>query len=485
MKKKSALVSFPPNSYGQLQTLSSVQKTSYSRAFSGPALWDMIQQNCSAQFGEVGPNPLVFFHQLNGFLSAPAESMNPCLQEIIEDNALSILSQGFGLNLTEQQLHEIFSMDCIYSGDFEECALGELVGWIGQWVEYTDEQEAWIRAYPHITPAIVNYILNNQNNPALSDMLNEAFEFLEEKGFDEASYQALEAILSLESNGLLAGPYTDSQRDAVINAHFLLDPVLYAQYVMHCILLREEWENEHPGQQCNGLCQTGIALEAYWKTVGGIVHTALDVCGLALEPCDLINGALYLIEGDGVNAGLTFAAAIPFAGWVATGAKYARIAVKIADDSVVEFLVKLNSAGKITFPLPQGKTFRQIVGVANDLDEAHHLIPQALWNHDLVQYAASAKRKTFHMNHPKNGMAAKKYRIDYQPDGIHANHPNYNNQVSQKMDEIKQGLEADYGMPLEQIDPDVVAERLINFQNYLKDLIEANPNTKINDLIIP
>lgn len=291
-----------------------------------------------------------------------------------------------------------------------------------------------------------------------------------------------------ENDGLLAGPYTEAQRDAVINAHFLLDPDLYAQYVMHCILLRAEWENEHPGQQCNGLCQTGIALEAYWKTVGGIVHTAFDICGLAPvagEPCDLINGALYLIEGDGVNAGLTFAAAIPFAGWVATGAKHARIAVKIADDSVVEFLVKLNSAGKITFPLPQGKTFRQIVGVTNPLDEAHHLIPQALWDHDLVQYAASAKRKTFHMQHPKNGMATKKYRIDYQTDGIHANHPNYNSRVNQKMTDLIDDLEQEYGVPLEQIDPNVVSERLIDFQNSLRSLIESNPNTKINDLVIP
>ncbi len=257
---------------------------------------------------------------------------------------------------------------------------------------------------------------------------------------------------------------------------------------MHCILLRAEWENEHPGQQCNGLCQTGIALEAYWKTVRGIVHTAFDVCGLAPvagELCDLINGALYLIEGDGVNAGLTFAAAIPFAGWVATGAKHARIAVKIADDSVVEFLVKLNSAGKITFPLPQGKTFRQIVGVANDLDEAHHLIPQAKWEHPLVQHAASAKRKTFHMNHPKNGLSCKKYRVDYQPDGIHANHPNYNAQVEQKMTQIINDLQTEFGVPLNQIDPNVVSERLIDFQNHLREIIELNPNTKINDLIIP
>ncbi|MCB2092189.1 MAG: hypothetical protein KDF58_12120, partial [Alphaproteobacteria bacterium] len=70
-------------------------------------------------------------------------------------------------------------------------------------------------------------------------------------------------------------------------------------------------------------------------------------------------------------------------------------------------------------------------------------------------------------------------------DGIHANHPNYNSQVNQKMTDIIYDLEQQYGVPLEQIDPNVVSERLIDFQNSLRSLIESNPNTKINDLIIP
>ena len=89
------------------------------------------------------------------------------------------------------------------------------------------------------------------------------------------------------------------------------------------------------------------------------------------------------------------------------------------------------------------------------------------------------------MHHPKNGMATKKYRIDYQTDGIHANHPNYNSQVNQKMTDLIDDLEQEYGVPLEQIDPNVVSERLIDFQNSLRSLIESNPNTKINDLVIP
>jgi len=39
------------------------------------------------------------------------------------------------------------------------------------------------------------------------------------------------------------------------------------------------------------------------------------------EVADLANAAIYAAEGDYVNASLSAAAAVPFAGWAATGAK--------------------------------------------------------------------------------------------------------------------------------------------------------------------
>jgi len=55
-------------------------------------------------------------------------------------------------------------------------------------------------------------------------------------------------------------------------------------------------------------------------------HTTLDIVGLisgAGEVADGINGVLYAARGDGKNAALSFAGMIPFAGWGATGVKFA------------------------------------------------------------------------------------------------------------------------------------------------------------------
>jgi RHS repeat-associated protein len=71
-----------------------------------------------------------------------------------------------------------------------------------------------------------------------------------------------------------------------------------------------------------------------WSNVG---HAALDVVGLVPvvgEAADVINGAWYLAEKDYVNASLSFASAIPLAGYAATAAKGARYvdeAVEAAD----------------------------------------------------------------------------------------------------------------------------------------------------------
>ncbi len=77
-------------------------------------------------------------------------------------------------------------------------------------------------------------------------------------------------------------------------------------------------------------------------------HTTLDVIGLVPifgEFADVANGATYLAQEDYLNAGLSFAGAIPFGGWAATGGKYV---VKYGDDAA-EITERLGSpaVGKI------------------------------------------------------------------------------------------------------------------------------------------
>ena len=70
------------------------------------------------------------------------------------------------------------------------------------------------------------------------------------------------------------------------------------------------------------------AEQNWWRRWGsGAAHGILDVAGLLPglgEGADLINAGIYLAEGDKINAGLSAAAAIPFAGWGAATIKAAK-----------------------------------------------------------------------------------------------------------------------------------------------------------------
>lgn len=63
------------------------------------------------------------------------------------------------------------------------------------------------------------------------------------------------------------------------------------------------------------------------------IQIGLDIIGfipVGGEAADLANGVIYLMKGDPTNATLSFAATVPFAGWAATGTKYA---VKIVENA--------------------------------------------------------------------------------------------------------------------------------------------------------
>ena len=104
----------------------------------------------------------------------------------------------------------------------------------------------------------------------------------------------------------------------------ILDAIFRAQYAIECAALKRA----NPGWS-----NTRVRWTAFWHVSKEIIHTGFDICGLipvAGEFCDLTNGVFYLIEGEGVDATMSFASAIPIVGWVSTGAKYANKVVKTA-----------------------------------------------------------------------------------------------------------------------------------------------------------
>ena len=69
----------------------------------------------------------------------------------------------------------------------------------------------------------------------------------------------------------------------------------------------------------------------FWGGVLDGVQLGLDVVGLIPgfgEVADGVNALIYLGRGDNVNAALSVAAMVPVAGWVATGGKLAKKAIK-------------------------------------------------------------------------------------------------------------------------------------------------------------
>ncbi|HAD33213.1 MAG TPA: hypothetical protein DCF44_01710 [Chitinophagaceae bacterium] len=221
-----------------------------------------------------------------------------------------------------------------------------------------------------------------------------------------------------------------------------------------------------------------VFLEACREVLMGL-HVALDICGLVLvlgEPCDLINGVVYWIEGDGMNATVSFAAAVPVYGWWATGLKYANVVVKKVV-SGAQYTLKLERVGDI-ITFGNRSDLRTVLEITDAANDAHHLIPWAKQDHELVQIAAKANNTPFHMNHPKNGKELKRFRLD-QGDGIHGNHPAYNTKVENKLDELLEELENTYG-GTSNIPPDVASQRLRDFQNDLSDLIDLHSTVKIN-----
>lgn len=148
-----------------------------------------------------------------------------------------------------------------------------------------------------------------------------------------------------------------------------IDPIVMAQlrtyFTVKCAVLR----HNHPDWS---------DLRIYYKASVGIANIVLDAFGMVPvvgEIADLTNGVLYLIEGDGVNATLSFASSVPIAGWVSVTTKYA---FKINEVAVIATKVKLvwkvTASGLIEFG--SRSQLRKVLGLLpGNPNQAHHLIP--------------------------------------------------------------------------------------------------------------
>ena len=212
-----------------------------------------------------------------------------------------------------------------------------------------------------------------------------------------------------------------------------------------------------------------------WYATKEIVHISLDAFGLVPvfgEVADLTNGALYLIEGDNLNASLSVASAVPVAGWATASVKYA---VKVEEISTTAYTIstKVKLVWKVTgdvISFGSRNKLRKVLGLlpGNPL-QAHHLIPWSSQTKMAVQKAAKYG-SAFHMNEALNGIAVAAWRN--QP-----NHNIYNNVINSKLDAFRD------------LNPNATPQECYEF---ITDLIQDirtwvinNPSSHLNNIVLP
>jgi hypothetical protein len=265
--------------------------------------------------------------------------------------------------------------------------------------------------------------------------------------------------LKAAMNGIINGPYNTSSYNSISsylpNAqnYPTIDPAFWAYFSVQCSILKSEhpdWSN----------------VRVYWEAMQDIVHLGLDVIGLfpvVGEVADLANGVIYTIQGDGLNAALSYASAIPIAGWATASVKFAKRALTALDGSTRTLKWIKQTNGLIHFG--DRSLLRKVLGLATgDVRVAHHIIPWEKAIHPAVQKAAKGSNP-FHLNEILNGIPLNT--------SVHTgNHAAYLSRVQSRLDAIPSNLDANQTrVQIEQIIIDI------------KNAIANNPNTHIDNLI--
>ncbi|SFI34729.1 AHH domain-containing protein [Halpernia frigidisoli] len=205
-----------------------------------------------------------------------------------------------------------------------------------------------------------------------------------------------------------------------------------------------------------------------WESSRETIQLMLDLGGLVPvigEVCDITNGVIYTIQGDGINASLSYASAIPIAGWFAAGSKLGikvvnKTASNIASRQLLKWIVGTDGVVKFGY----SSQLTKVLQLTDAAKQAHHLIPWALANNSIIQ-KASKSANAFHLNEALNGIAVTSWRN--QP-----NHNIYNSRILNKLNALPSNLTADQAYI-----------KLMEIITQAKQAVINNPNTHLNNLV--
>lgn len=288
----------------------------------------------------------------------------------------------------------------------------------------------------------------------------EIINYLEADEYEPESVAAAALTLKAALGNVQNGPYDQYHYD-IIQAGFNptvigIDATLYwINFKYQVAILRSEnptWGN----------------LRIYYEASKEMVHLMLDGAGMIPvigEVFDLANGALYTIDGDGVNAALSYASMVPVAGWFTTPAKIAKRGLQLADGS--KTILRWTKIGS-SVSFGSRTQLREVLQLRKGFPlQAHHIIPWALKDHPLIQAAAKAK-DPFHMNEFKNGFPLHTSRHS-------GSHQPYTDKVSLEIEKIAQRLG-------QNPDPNVVAQEIRALGERIRNAISTQGSAHITQV---
>ncbi len=326
-----------------------------------------------------------------------------------------------------------------------------------------DNYNYFIQQHKELENEILNFIVKrSMSRTNLQDIVNE-YQFLDAATLAQ-HYNLLNVNDNYYNDSKIAGFPTlggsDWQSKVAFPELEVLDKVV--DYNIECIILKN---------QCPSCSSFSIQFKAFRNVLSGTVHTMLDLAGLVPgfgEVFDFANGVFYTIEGDGVNAAFSFAATLPFAGWAATGAKYA---VKTIGESgriynlsfrLIDNSVKFADVNALRSQL------RNVLKLSvGDGKLAHHIIPLKFIDNPIFQ-AASKSRFGFHPNEFRNGIALS--------EAVHTgSHSIYSDKVETALDQINKNFNGN-------ITPEVAHSEIQKLITRIRKEIADNPNVNIDYL---
>ncbi|OWY25897.1 hypothetical protein C7N43_33160 [Sphingobacteriales bacterium UPWRP_1] len=346
---------------------------------------------------------------------------------------------------------------------------------------FDTELEAEYRNYLENNPDLLTNFLDfiqshpNYESDTYRQVIGEILQFIAETGFEaDAKTSALVITKLLQQSGTAHfDEVTTFQFYQTANL-YLEENILNPDFATYCGI-----EYYLYGQTYPDWSSVKKRLWSFYSGISEQLHLALDLIGLVPvggEIADLASGILYTLEGDGINAALSFSAMIPVTGWFSTGAKFGYKIITTAGRKVTLTLTRLPT-GIISFGnKSQLRSVLAMAPITVDPRQAHHLIPWGKRTENLVQHAAGAQFP-FHIDEFSNGLPIAAWRN--QP-----NHQLYDQRVVQVMDNIEFDLISEYGS-LALVPPQIAANRLRQLETMLTTKILENPTLHLNDIPIP